>query len=118
MQQFAVPQLGIIERQSGLVHARRRPTSSTASAAAPGHFFGEGGIHLAQGMAREGELFVSLKLTIEESRRNGGCYQYQQVVVNSLIQEFGTEVRVIFQIPPPVALATAMPSNDAMEVFS
>ena len=51
-------------------------------------------------MAREGELFVSLELTIEESRRNGGRYQYQQVVVNSLIQEFGTEVRVICQIPP------------------
>jgi hypothetical protein len=53
-----------------------------------------------QGMAREGELFVSLEPTVEESRRNGGRYQYQQVVVNSLIQEFGTEVRVICQTPP------------------
>ncbi len=51
-------------------------------------------------MAREGELFVSLEPTIEESRRRGGRYQYQQVVVNSLIQEFGTKVRVICQTPP------------------
>jgi hypothetical protein len=51
-------------------------------------------------MAREGELFVFLELTIEELRRRGGRYQYQQVVVSSLIQEFGTEVRVICQTPP------------------
>ena len=51
-------------------------------------------------MAREGELFVSLEPTIEELRRSGGRYQYQQVVVSSLIQEFGTEVRVICQTPP------------------
>jgi hypothetical protein len=51
-------------------------------------------------MAREGELFVSLEPTIEELRRSGGLYQYQQVVVNSLIQEFGTEIRVICQTPP------------------
>jgi hypothetical protein len=51
-------------------------------------------------MTRVGELFVSLEPTIEELRRSGGRYQYQQVVVNSLIPEFGTEVRVIFQTPP------------------
>jgi hypothetical protein len=51
-------------------------------------------------MAREGELFISLEPTIEESCRIGGRYQYQQVVVNSLIQEFGTEIRVICQTPP------------------
>jgi hypothetical protein len=51
-------------------------------------------------MAREGELFVSLEPTIEELHRSGGRYQYQQVVVSSLIQEFGTEVRVICQTPP------------------
>jgi hypothetical protein len=51
-------------------------------------------------MAREGELFVSLEPTIEEAHRSGGCYQYQQVVIDSLIQEFGTEIRVICQTPP------------------
>ena len=51
-------------------------------------------------MAREEELFVSLEPTIEESRRSGGRYQYQQVIVDSLIQEFGTEIRVICQTPP------------------
>ena len=51
-------------------------------------------------MGREGEQFVSLELTIEESRRSGGRYQYQQVVVESLIQEFGTEIRAICQTPP------------------
>jgi hypothetical protein len=51
-------------------------------------------------MAREGELFVSLEPTIEESRMSGGQYQYHQVVVSSVIQEFGTEVRVIYQTPP------------------
>jgi hypothetical protein len=51
-------------------------------------------------MERDGELFVSLELTTEESRRSGGRYQYQQVVVSSLIEEFGTEVRVICQTPP------------------
>jgi hypothetical protein len=51
-------------------------------------------------MAREGELFVSLEPTIEEAHRSGGHYQYQQVVVDSLIQEFGTEIRVICQTPP------------------
>ena len=50
-------------------------------------------------MAREGKFFVSLELTIEESRRSGGRYQYQQVAASSLIQEFGTEVRVICQTP-------------------
>jgi hypothetical protein len=51
-------------------------------------------------MAREVELFVSLEPTIEELSRSGGRYQYQQVVVDSLIQEFGTEIRVICQTPP------------------
>ena len=45
-------------------------------------------------------LFVSLEPTIEESRRSRGRYQYQQVVVENLIQEFGTEARVICQTPP------------------
>ncbi len=53
-------------------------------------------------MAREGELFVSLEPTIEELRRSEGHYQYQQVFVSSLIQEFGTEVWVICQTPPCV----------------
>ncbi len=51
-------------------------------------------------MAREGELFVSLEPTIDELGRNGGRCEYQQMVVSSLIQEFGTEVRVICQTPP------------------
>jgi hypothetical protein len=51
-------------------------------------------------MAREGELFVSLEPTIEKLGRCGGQYQYQQVDVSSLIQEFGTEVSVICQTPP------------------
>ena len=50
--------------------------------------------------AREGELFVSLEPTIDELGRNGGRYEYQQMVVSILIQEFGTEVRVICQTPP------------------
>ena len=51
-------------------------------------------------MVREGELCVSLEPTIEESCRSGGRYQYQQVVVDSLIQEIGTDIRVICQTPP------------------
>ena len=51
-------------------------------------------------MERGGELFISLEPTIEETHRSGGRYQYQQVVVDSLIQEFGTEIRVICQTPP------------------
>ena len=50
-------------------------------------------------MVREGELFVSLEPIIEEAHRSGGRYQYQQEVVNSLIQEFVTEIRVICQTP-------------------
>ena len=51
-------------------------------------------------MEWEGELFVSLEPTIDKLRRSDGRYQYQQVVVESLIQEFGTEIGVICQIPP------------------
>ena len=51
-------------------------------------------------MVREGELCVSLEPTIEESCRSGGRYQYQQVVVDSLIQKIGTDIRVICQTPP------------------
>jgi hypothetical protein len=56
-------------------------------------------------MARQGdnptrELFVLLALTIEESRSSGGQYQYQQVVVHDLIEEFGLETVAIIQIPP------------------
>jgi hypothetical protein len=50
-------------------------------------------------MERGGELFISLEPTIEESRRSGGRYQYQQLVVESLIQEFGTQIIVICQVP-------------------
>ena len=50
-------------------------------------------------MERGGELFISLEPTIDELRRSGGRYQYQQVVVESLIQEFGTQIIVICQVP-------------------
>ena len=51
-------------------------------------------------MERGGELFISLEPTIDELRRSGGRYQYQQVVIQSLIQEFGTQIAVICQVPP------------------
>jgi hypothetical protein len=51
-------------------------------------------------MERGGELCISLEPTIDKLRRSGGRYQYQQVVVESLIQEFGTQIGVIVQIPP------------------
>jgi hypothetical protein len=47
-----------------------------------------------------GELFVLLTLTIEESRSSGGRYQYQQVVVHNLIEEFGLKTVAIVQISP------------------
>jgi len=47
-----------------------------------------------------GELFVSLEPTGEEAQGKGGRYRYQQGVFISLIQEFGSEVEVIVQIPP------------------
>ena len=51
-------------------------------------------------MVREGELCVSLEPTIDKLRRSDGRYQYQQVVIQSLIQEFGTQIAVICQVPP------------------
>jgi hypothetical protein len=47
-----------------------------------------------------GELFVLLALTVEESRGSRGQYQYQQVVIHDLIEEFGLETVAIVQIPP------------------
>jgi hypothetical protein len=46
-----------------------------------------------QGIAGEavnplGDLFVSLAPTIAEAREWGRCYQYQQVVISNLIEEF------------------------------
>ncbi len=46
------------------------------------------------------ELFVSLEPTVEESRRSGGQYRYQQIVVNDLIEEFGLETEAIVQTLP------------------
>jgi hypothetical protein len=48
----------------------------------------------------QGELFVSLKPTIEELRSCGGRYQYQQIVIRSIIEEFGFNREAIIQIPP------------------
>jgi hypothetical protein len=64
-----------------------------------------------QGMAGEavnplGDLFVSLAPTIAETRRWGGHYQYQQGVVSNLIEEFGLEINVLIQRPPPRPLPT------------
>jgi hypothetical protein len=50
----------------------------------------------------QGELFVSLEPTIEESRSCGGRYQYQQIVIRSIIEEFGFDREAIVQIPPRV----------------
>ena len=43
----------------------------------------------------QGELFVSLEPTIEESRSCGGRYQYQQIVIRSIIEEFGFDREAI-----------------------
>jgi hypothetical protein len=47
-----------------------------------------------------GELFVSLEPTVKESRRSGGGYRYQQIVVNDLIEEFGLETEAMVQTLP------------------
>ncbi len=47
----------------------------------------------------QGELFASLELTIEELRSCGGWYQYQQIVIRSIIEEFGFNREAIVQIP-------------------
>jgi hypothetical protein len=49
-----------------------------------------------------GDLFVSLVPTIAEAREWGGRYQYQQVVISNLIEEFGFEINVLVQLPPRV----------------
>jgi hypothetical protein len=48
----------------------------------------------------QGELFVSLEPTIEELRSCGGRYQSQQIVIQSIIEEFGFDREAIVQIPP------------------
>jgi hypothetical protein len=58
-----------------------------------------------RGMAEEadnplGDLFVSLAPRIEEARICGGCYQYQQVVISNLIEEFGFEINILVSLPP------------------
>jgi hypothetical protein len=58
-----------------------------------------------QGMAGEadnplGDLFVSLVPTIAEACEWGGRYQYQQVVISNLIEEFGIEINILLQLPP------------------
>ncbi len=47
-----------------------------------------------------GDLFVSLAPTIEEARICGRCYQYQQMVVSNLIEEFGFEINILVSLPP------------------
>ncbi len=47
-----------------------------------------------------GDLFVSLAPRIEEARICGGCYQYQQVVISNLIEEFGFEINILVSLPP------------------
>ncbi len=47
-----------------------------------------------------GDLFVSLMPTIEEARICGGRYQYQQVVISNLIEEFGFEINILVSLPP------------------
>ncbi len=47
-----------------------------------------------------GDLFVSLAPMIAEVREWGWRYQYQQVVISNLIEEFGFEINVLVQRPP------------------
>ncbi len=49
---------------------------------------------------RLGDLFVSLAPTIEEACICGGRYQYQQVVISNLIEEFGFEINILVSLPP------------------
>ncbi len=58
-----------------------------------------------RGMAEEadnplGDSFVSLAPTIEEARICGGRYQYQQVVISNLIEEFGFKINILVSLPP------------------
>ncbi len=48
-----------------------------------------------------GDLFVSLAPTIAEAREWGRRYQYQQVVISNLIEEFGFKINVLVQLSPP-----------------
>ena len=64
-----------------------------------------------RGLAEEadnplGDLFFSLAPTIEEARICGGCYQYQQVVISNLIEEFGFEINILVSLPPPRTVPT------------
>ena len=47
-----------------------------------------------------GDLFVSLAPTIAEAREWGGRYQYQQVVISNLIEEFGFKINILVSLPP------------------
>ncbi len=47
-----------------------------------------------------GDLFVSLAPTIEEACICGGRYQYQQVVISNLIEEFGFKINILVSLPP------------------
>ncbi len=47
----------------------------------------------------KGDLFFSLKPMIEKSHSCGGRYQYQQIVIGSIIEEFGLNRGAIVQIP-------------------
>jgi hypothetical protein len=71
---------------------------------------------MASNPRRLGELFVSLEPTTEESQRSRGRYQYQQVVINSLIQEFGIKVTVIVQIPPRARFQINRASSQSGEI--
>ncbi len=58
-----------------------------------------------RGMAEEadnplGDLFVSFAPTIEEACICVGRYQYQQVVISNLIEEFGFEINILVSLPP------------------
>ncbi len=50
-----------------------------------------------------GELFVSLIPTQSEERTCGSRKQYQQLIICNIIEEFGFDIEVIVQVPPPSA---------------
>jgi hypothetical protein len=47
-----------------------------------------------------GDLFVSLAPKIEEARICVGRYQYEQVVISNLIEEFGFAINILISLPP------------------
>jgi hypothetical protein len=50
-----------------------------------------------------GKLFVSLEPTQEEVRHICGSRAvYQQLIVLNIIKEFGFDIEVIVQVPPPL----------------